>query len=260
MDTISTTFYEGSINHFRAAMLRLATHTGGEWIAPETDVRLVFGEYRHTARELVAVTPPDAGPRFGGKPSGAPHRHYKQADVTPPLTGSWIVIAGPKGTKEGWAGIEAYEERPDRVRVDFIDGYRPTDGRRDLAAIGPALGEFARMIAGAIGLQGSRADTEPPDDGGHAEPAGGHHPRALAGTWRSWLPKTEKTLKKWGETYEHMLDYEKQYLRDTEDDWVTRDPTPKLGDYCDYLRQAMGWKPCEKTVSRIRQAGRAGKL
>lgn len=72
-----------------------------------------------------------------------------------------------------------------------------------------------------------------------------------------WLPKTAKKREKWREAYKIICE-EREQWRDP-DDWGN-DTTLKLAEYGDALRDRMGWRPSEKTISRIIRAGDAGWL
>jgi len=73
-----------------------------------------------------------------------------------------------------------------------------------------------------------------------------------------WLPKKPETRERWRKAYEHMCDLDEEY-GDRWDEFGDN-PTPKLADYVDYLASEMSWRPSEKTVGRIRKAGREGWL
>jgi len=51
-----------------------------------------------------------------------------------------------------------------------------------------------------------------------------------------------------------MCDLDEEY----ENQWheFGDNPKPKRADYADYLAQQMRWRPCEKTISRIKRAGK----
>lgn len=116
----------------------------------------------------------------------------------------------------------------------------------------PSLGESPPLMSAIAG----QPDTQLPKttaDAGTGANAGQPDKPLLP----KWLPKTAKTLKKWREAYRILCKVRKEW-RDP-DDWGN-DTTLKLADYRDALRSKMGWRPSEKTVSRILRAGDAGLL
>jgi len=70
----------------------------------------------------------------------------------------------------------------------------------------------------------------------------------------SWLPKKPETRGHWQKAYDYMCDLDEEY----ENQWheFGDNPKPKRADYADYLAQQMRWRPCEKTISRIKRAGK----
>lgn len=124
-----------TIDHFRALMQQLAIGHQEGWMSSNGE-RLVSGERRQTAQELVGLDP--TSPFYQKK-------HYKWVDVTPPTRGSWEVrLVGGEET-EGYAGVEVYE-RPGRIHVDFLDGHRPHWLGVEYPPIGSAFEEFCEMI------------------------------------------------------------------------------------------------------------------
>ena len=73
----------------------------------------------------------------------------------------------------------------------------------------------------------------------------------------AWLPKKAETLARWSAAYEVICAMKKEE-RDP-DDWGD-DPRPRLADFRDRLAEEISWKPSDKTVSRIIQAGDTGWL
>lgn len=115
----------------------------------------------------------------------------------------------------------------------------------------PVIRGYLHTLATELGIvpagqatNGGDPEPEPPNDG------------------MPWLPKKPETIERWQQAWRHIQDYDKKHKDKIENDWDawnTQAP-PKLADYLDYLRDKEGWPNCEKTVSRIRKAGDAGKL
>ena len=226
--------YPGSVALFRVLMFRLMSQverTG--WVSAEGK-RLHLFEHREIRRELVAVDPLTATTTGQQVVYGGGFKHFRKFDATPPGRASWWVELEGSG---GQAGIEAYEQPGDQTVVDFLDGYSPVDGR-DHEPVGAAFEEFAHKVVALFpGKPASRA-ADPP----------------------AWLPRRPGTRRKWQRAYAHMVSLNKLYLEQANEEWTRDQPAPKLNEYADYLAVKMKWKPSEKIIGRIRQAGENGWL
>ena len=67
------------------------------------------------------------------------------------------------------------------------------------------------------------------------------------------------TFEKWQEAYKIIEEKEKEF-RQEYNDWTRDFPNIKLVELADALGEEMGWKPSDKTVGRIRKAGKMGWL
>lgn len=69
-----------------------------------------------------------------------------------------------------------------------------------------------------------------------------------------WLPTKRETRDRWQEAFGYMCDLDETY--EGRWDLYGEDPEPKLADYGDYLVHRMKWKLSEKTIARIKRAGK----
>lgn len=226
--------YPGSAAHFRVLMIRLMAQVERTGWVSAGGHRLHLYEHREVRRELVAVEPFPAGMAGQQAVYGGVAKYYRKVDATPPGRASWQVELEGGGAQ---AGIEAYEQPGERTAVDFLDGYSPVD-RRDHEPIGAAFEELARKV---VGLFPRKA-------------AGG------GGELPAWVPRTPKSRRKWQQAYALMVSLAKQYHKQANEEWTRDQPAPRLNEYADYIALKMKWKPSEKTIGRIRQAGENGWL
>jgi len=73
----------------------------------------------------------------------------------------------------------------------------------------------------------------------------------------TWLPKKEKTLRRWHDAYAYIRDRLEDQTHQYEDG-ESNEPEPTQADLAEHLVQEMHWRPSAKTVGRIRKAGERG--
>jgi len=224
--------YPGSVAHFRVLMIRLVAQVERTGWVSAGDCRLHLHEHREIRRELVAVEPLTAE-MAGQVVYGGTAKYYRKFDATPPGRASWQVELEGSAAQ---AGIEAYEQPGAQTAVDFLDGYSPVD-RLDREPIGAAFEELAHQV---VGLFPGKAS------GGRELPA--------------WVPRMPRSRKKWQQAYALMVSLAKQYHKQANEEWTRDQPAPKLNEFADYIALKIKWKPSEKTIGRIRQAGENGWL
>lgn len=73
------------------------------------------------------------------------------------------------------------------------------------------------------------------------------------------FPKKPETITRYKKAYLIMSELRGQY-RESYDEFLTSTPTPTTQDYKDALASKMGWRPCDKTIRRIKKFGDEGLL
>jgi len=226
--------YPGSVAHFRVLMFHLMAQVEKAGWVSAGGQRLNLHEHREVRRELVAVEPFTTGLAGQEAVYGGVTRYYRKFDATPPGRASWqLELEG----SDAQAGIEAYEQPGEQTLVDFLDGYSPV-GPRDREPVGAAFEEFAHQVVALFP--------------GKAASGGGDLP--------AWVPRTPRARKKWQQAYALMLSLVRLYHKQANEEWTRDQPAPKLNEFADYIALKMKWKPSEKTIGRIRQAGENGWL
>lgn len=154
---ITTSIFLCNIQQFRARMQRLDNSLGAQsWIS-SNGVRLVFGEYPYVKWVYESIQIGNHVPMGMLKWIDESERVGRNISEKPrPSTpASWLVMPWTSSSmrpsyhpQKGifTAGIEAYEEGDNRVRVDFLDGYSPEDSKKNFPPIGQPFEEFAFML------------------------------------------------------------------------------------------------------------------
>lgn len=74
----------------------------------------------------------------------------------------------------------------------------------------------------------------------------------------NWFPKTDETFNRWKMVYEIIKTKELEFKE--LEPWEIQKPKPKISDLVDAVKIESSWTYSERTIRRIRKAGRSGWL